>query len=57
MYYYSKTTHCKVKIFSNINNFDLESDINKFCEGKTVIDIKINSDEKAIHATIIYKEK
>ena len=57
MYYYNKTKHCKVKIFSNINDFDLESDINRFCEGKTVIDIKINTDEKAIHATIIYKEK
>lgn len=55
MYY--RTKHCKVKMFSNVNDFDLESDINRFCEGKTVIDIKINSDEKAIHATIIYKEK
>lgn len=58
MYYYdSNAKHCKVKMFSNVNDFDLESDINRFCEGKTVIDIKINSDEKAIHATIIYKEK
>lgn len=57
MYYNYITKHCKVKMFSNINDFDLESDINRFCEGKTVIDIKINSDEKAIHATIIYKEK
>lgn len=45
----------KVKIFRERNTNDLESKINSFINGKTVVDIKLSDDGTNIVALIMYK--